>query len=98
MATVHRARQLGRGGFQRFVAIKRILPEYADRPATVERFVREAQIGSELEHHNIVEIYDFGRSKRGYYIAMADLEGWSANRLPPAAPARKHPTPPAAPL
>lgn len=81
MAKIHRARQCGKTGFERFVAIKRILPELADRPNAVERFIREAQIGSELEHANIVKIFDFGRTKRGYFIVMEHLEGWSANRL-----------------
>jgi hypothetical protein len=77
MATVHRARQRGIGGFDRIVALKRIHPQLAVRDEFTERFVREARIVSALAHANIVQVYEFG----GDYLAMEYLEGWSLLRI-----------------
>jgi Protein kinase domain len=77
MATVHRARQRGIGGFDRIVALKRIHPQLAAREEFSDRFVREARIVSALAHANIVQVYEFG----GDYLAMEYLEGWSLLRI-----------------
>ncbi|MEO8701492.1 MAG: serine/threonine-protein kinase [Kofleriaceae bacterium] len=81
MAAVYRARQRTVCGFERLVALKRIVPERAHDPAYVEWFIREAKIASALSHSNIVQIYDFGRDAEGYFIAMEYLEGRSLQEL-----------------
>ncbi|HAA03915.1 MAG TPA: hypothetical protein DCE18_11135 [Syntrophobacteraceae bacterium] len=65
----------GEGGFEKLVAIKRILPHLSDDPEFVDMFMREARLAALLSHPNIVQIYDFGREQATYYIAMEYLWG-----------------------
>jgi serine/threonine-protein kinase len=60
MAEVFEALMLGEGGFQRRVALKRILPERAEEPEVLKAFEDEARIASQLHHANIVNVLDFG--------------------------------------
>jgi serine/threonine-protein kinase len=78
--------RIGRGGMadvylardillDRLVAIKVLFPEYATDPAFVERFRREAQSAANLNHPNIVSVYDWGRSNNTYFMAMEYVPG-----------------------
>jgi TonB family protein len=75
MAEVWKARMRGVEGFQKTVAIKRILPHMTDNAEFVEMFIDEAKLAAQLTHPNIVHIYDLGRMGRDYYIAMEYVEG-----------------------
>ncbi len=75
MATVHRAVKTGIEGFQRSVALKRLLTQYAGDQDFVKGFVREARLASRLHHANIAQTYDLGRVDATYYIAMELVEG-----------------------
>ena len=79
-------KRIGRGGmaeiFQardilldRPVALKVLFPEFATDPAFVERFRREAQAAANLNHPNIVGVYDWGKVNNTYYIAMEYVNG-----------------------
>src|SRR5262245_6868536 len=70
MATVHRAKKRGIAGFERGVALKRLLPHLSEDAEFVDSFVREAKLASLLVHPNIAQIYDFGRIGNVYFIAM----------------------------
>jgi len=78
--------RIGRGGMadvylardillDRLVAIKVLFPEFATDPAFVERFRREAQSAGNLNHPNIVSVYDWGRSNNTYFMAMEYVPG-----------------------
>jgi WD40 repeat protein len=80
--------QIGLGGFgavyrasqpiiDRDVAIKIILPEYANHPDFIRRFEAEAQLIARLEHPHIVPLYDFWREPDGAYLVMRLLRGGS---------------------
>src|SRR5689334_25440482 len=69
MATVHRAKKRGIAGFERGVALKRILPQLSDDADFIDAFVREAKLASLLTHPNIAQIYAFGRCVDVSYIA-----------------------------
>ena len=56
-------------------AVKVLFPEYATDPAFVERFRREAQAAANLNHPNIVSVYDWGRVGNTYFMAMEYVEG-----------------------
>src|SRR5438552_4230395 len=72
MAEVYLARdQL----LNRPVAMKALFPEYAREPSFVERFRREAQAAANLNHPNIVAIYDWGQEDGTYFIVMEYVEG-----------------------
>jgi serine/threonine-protein kinase len=57
------------------VALKVLFPEYAADRSFVERFRREARAAANLNHPNIVSVYDWGEEGRTYYIVMEYLEG-----------------------
>jgi serine/threonine-protein kinase len=63
------------------VAIKALFPEYAREPSFVERFRREAQAAANLNHPNIVGIYDWGQETGTYFIVMEYVEGRSLRDL-----------------
>ena len=75
MAEVYRARMRGVEGFQKIVAIKRILPHLTDNQEFLTMFVDEAKLAAQLQHPNIVQIYDLGKIERSYYIAMEYVDG-----------------------
>jgi serine/threonine protein kinase len=81
MATVYRAKKRGPAGFERSVALKRMLSHLAEDPAFVESFIREAKLASLLQHPNIAQIYDFGRITGVYYIAMELIGGFDIRKL-----------------
>jgi eukaryotic-like serine/threonine-protein kinase len=79
-------RRIGRGGMadvflardrllDRQVAIKVLFPEFAVDPNFVERFRREAQAAANLNHPNIVNVFDWGKHSGTYFIAMEYVEG-----------------------
>ena len=71
MAFVYKAkdRQL-----QRTVAIKTLKPNYVNQEKFVDRFRREAQTAANLNHPNIVQIFDWGIEEEPYFV-MEYIEG-----------------------
>jgi DNA-binding SARP family transcriptional activator len=61
----------------REVAIKAILPQFANDPEFIRRFEVEAQIVARLEHPRIVPLYDYWREPDGAYLVMRWLKGGS---------------------
>jgi serine/threonine-protein kinase len=81
MATVYLARLSGVGGFQRFVAIKRLHPHLAREPEFIEMFLEEARLAARIHHPNVVPIAEIGTSEDGYYLVMEYVEGDTLGRL-----------------
>ncbi len=75
MADVYKARMVGMEGFQKTVAIKRILSTLTDSDEFVRMFIDEAKLAAQLSHNNIIHIYDLGKVDRSHYIAMEYIEG-----------------------
>jgi serine/threonine protein kinase len=75
MAEVYRAKKRGIEGFERQVALKRLLPQLAADEEFVRSFVREARLASQLRHVNIAQTYDLGRIGGAYFIAMELVDG-----------------------
>ncbi len=75
MAEVFRAKRTGVEGFEKVVALKRILPHLSDNKEFVEMFVDEAKMVAGLAHPNIVQIFDLGRIDSTYFIAMEYIAG-----------------------
>ncbi|NJN44054.1 MAG: serine/threonine protein kinase [Anaerolineae bacterium] len=71
---VYRARQTTVG---RDVAIKIILPVFANNPDFIRRFEGEAQIVARLEHLHITPLYDYWRDPSGAYLVMRLFRGGS---------------------
>ncbi|MBU0515109.1 MAG: protein kinase [Proteobacteria bacterium] len=76
-----RARRVGLSGFERLLAIKTILPHYAEHPEFVTMFINEAKLASRLHHSNIVQILDLGLVEDTYFIAMEYVFGRSLAQL-----------------
>lgn len=81
MAEIFLARQQGPAGFDRFVAIKRILPHLAADQAFVQMFLAEARLAARLSHPNIVQIHELLESNGQYYIVMEFVDGWNLGNL-----------------
>jgi serine/threonine protein kinase len=75
MAELFLAKQLGLDGFERAVAIKRILAHLANDEDFLHMFRNEARIVAKLSHPNIVQIFDLGKSDDTYFIAMEYIAG-----------------------
>jgi len=75
MAEIWLAQQRAAGGFEKLVAVKRILPGLASREEFVRMFLDEARLAAQLSHPNIVQIYDLGQAGNTYYIAMEFIHG-----------------------
>jgi serine/threonine-protein kinase len=85
MAEVYLARRAGPHGFQKLVALKRILPQFARDPDFVAMFVDEARVCARLGHPNIVQVFDFGEQDGELYMAMEYVDGTTGARLVRAA-------------
>ena len=79
----------------RLVALKILSPERLNNPRAIARFQREARVGAQLQHENLVRIYDFGESNGRYFLVMEYIEGKTIATLiseqgpmPPATAAR----------
>jgi serine/threonine-protein kinase len=81
MATVYLARLGGVGGFQRFVAIKRLHPHLASDPEFVDMFLDEARLAAGIHHPHVVPILEVGISPAGYYLVMEYVEGDTLARV-----------------
>ncbi len=75
MAEVFLAKAYGAHGFEKTLAIKRILPELARDPEFEERFIAEAKVAVRLSHTNVVQVFDFGRTGESLFIAMEFVDG-----------------------
>jgi CheY-like chemotaxis protein len=94
MAEVFKARMRGEEGFEKIVAIKRIVPHMAANDAFITMFVDEAKLAAQLNHNNITHIYDLGRVEAWHYIAMEFVEGKDLRTLLKLGKERAFPLPP----
>jgi serine/threonine-protein kinase len=93
MAEVYLARRAGPHGFQKTVAVKRILPQYARDPDFVAMFVDEARVCARLTHPNIVQVFDFGEQDGELYMAMEYVDGTTGARMIRAAASQSEEVP-----
>jgi serine/threonine protein kinase len=75
MAEVFRAKRSGVEGFEKVVAVKRILPHLSQNKEFVDMFINEAKMVAGLTHPSIVQISDLGKIDKSYYIAMEYIHG-----------------------
>src|SRR5688572_11187871 len=80
MAQVIEAVAFGHAGFERRVAIKRLLPQHARDGERRRMFFEEARIGSRLHHGGIVPIFDYGLIDGSEFLAMEYVDGLDALR------------------
>jgi hypothetical protein len=75
MAEVFKAKSFGIEGFEKILAVKRILPTMAEDGDFIEMFIDEAKIAGQLSHANICPIYELGKVGDAHYIAMEFVWG-----------------------
>jgi tRNA A-37 threonylcarbamoyl transferase component Bud32 len=77
-AEVFRARQVS---LDRMVAIKRLKLSVIGSAAEIRRFEGEARLYASLSHPSLVQVYDYGRDSKYYYLVMEYLAGADLGRL-----------------
>lgn len=75
MAEVFKAKAFGEAGFERLVALKRILPSIAEDQEFIAMFVDEAKLAVQLTHANIAQIFELGKVGEAYFIALEYVGG-----------------------
>jgi serine/threonine-protein kinase len=75
MAELFKATLTGEHGFEKLVAIKKILPHLASDQQFVEMFRDEARITAKLDHRHIVQVFEYGTDADTPYIAMQFVDG-----------------------
>lgn len=71
----------GAEGFEKSVAIKRVLPHLASEPTIAQMFLAEARLATHLQHQNIASVYDVGSSAEGLFLVMELVDGWDLGVL-----------------
>ncbi|KAB2836053.1 serine/threonine protein kinase, partial [bacterium] len=75
MAEIYKAKTFGVDGFEKILAIKRILPHCAVDKEFINMLVDEAKLSVLLSHTNIVQVYDLGKIGDDYFISMEFING-----------------------
>ena len=85
MAEIWKGRVEGPAGFEKTVAIKRILPNFEEDAEFVSMFISEARLSARLVHPNIVQVHDFGMAEDAgqpvHFIAMEYVAGQNVSTL-----------------
>lgn len=82
MAEIFLGKATAGGGFEKPVAIKRILPHLSQDKRFVEALITEAKTLSRLRHRNVVQIYDVGLGDDGqYFLVMEYVDGLDLGRM-----------------
>ena len=81
MAEVFAGQSMGSHGFQKPVAIKRLLPELANDGVFVERLIGEAKLLVGMAHGNVVSVLDLARDGDDVFLVMEFMDGPSVRQL-----------------
>ncbi|MCP3137339.1 serine/threonine-protein kinase [Pyxidicoccus xibeiensis] len=81
MAEVFLAKQVGVKGFEKFLVMKKILPQFAENPEFVDMLFAEARANARLTHPNVVQTFDVGVSDGVAYILMEYVRGPDLKKL-----------------
>lgn len=81
MAEIHLAKTSGIAGFEKFVALKMIHPNFSEDDQFIQMLIDEAKISVQLQHVNIAQTFDLGRVGDTYYITMEYVDGADLYKL-----------------
>ncbi len=81
MGEVFLAKAQGARGFEKYVAIKRILPQYSENKHVVNMLVDEARISVLLNHPNVVQVHELDEDDGSHFIVMEYVDGHAVSRL-----------------
>jgi len=75
MAEIYRAKYIGEGGFEKWVAIKRLLPVWSSDRDFIMMLIDEAKALVHLQHKNIVQVLELGKEEESFFISMELIDG-----------------------
>lgn len=81
MAEIYKAKMAGAGGFEKIIAIKKILPEFSQNAEFVQMLIDEAKLASKLNHGNIVQILNLERIGDDWAVVLEHVDGIDLFRL-----------------
>jgi serine/threonine protein kinase len=81
MAEIHLAKTGGIAGFEKYVALKMIHPNFSEDEQFIQMLIDEAKITVQLQHVNIAQTFDLGRVGEHYYITMEFVDGCDLYQL-----------------
>ena len=81
MAEIFLARTTGLEGFERYVVVKCIKPEFATNAQFVQMFLDEARISAQLHHNHIAQVFDIGIEDGVLYFAMEYIHGQNVQAI-----------------
>ncbi len=81
MAEIYRAKILGAAGFEKELALKRVLASRAQDKGFIKMLVNEAKLTAQLTHSNIAQIHECGAVEGAYFIAMELVHGVSMKEM-----------------
>src|ERR1700730_13399357 len=77
MGEVFIAKQQGPAGFQKVLVVKKILGHLTESKEFTEAFLGEARLAAQMNHRNIVQVFELGQQDGAYFIAMEYVQGKS---------------------
>jgi len=81
MAEIHLAKTGGIAGFEKYVALKMIHPNFSQDEQFIQMLIDEAKITVQLQHVNIAQTFDLGRVGDTFYIIMEYVDGCDLYQL-----------------
>ena len=93
MAEIYLGRVRGTNGFDKLVAVKRVLPHIAMDQSFLEMFIAEARLAATLRHSNIADVFDVGEANGSYFFAMEFIHGQDVRSIRYEASERKQKVP-----
>jgi serine/threonine-protein kinase len=84
----------GPGGFRKYVALKRVLPDVRSHERFVRMFLDEARITAALNHPHICQVYELGEAEDGLFLALELIAGQNLQQVASACRRRGQPVPP----
>lgn len=75
MAEIYLAKTQGVAGFEKYLALKLVHPNFATDQSFIQMLIDEAKIAVTLNHVNIAQVFDLGLHKGTYYISMEFVDG-----------------------
>jgi serine/threonine protein kinase len=70
----------GMAGFEKLAVIKKVLPHLSADEEFIQRFVAEAQVAVKLQHANIAQVFEVGRVRDEYFLALEFIHGRDLRR------------------
>src|SRR5438874_12854059 len=77
MGEIYLAKQQGPAGFQKILVVKKILAHLTENKEFIEAFLGEARLAAQMNHRNVVQVFELGEEMGAYFIAMEYVAGKS---------------------